>query len=59
MDEMINGLIAKTGIDKATAEKVVAFIKENAHNIPKWIGSTDIGKGLIDKLPDSVSGFLK
>jgi hypothetical protein len=59
MEEMINGLVAKAGIDKATAEKVVAFLKENAHNIPRWLGSTDLGKGLVNKLPDSVSGFLK
>lgn len=59
MEELMNGLIAKTGIDKATAEKVIAFLKENAHQIPKLLGQTDLGKGLMDKLPDSVSGFLK
>ena len=47
MDEFVQQLVAKVGIDKATAEKVVAFVKEHADEIPKWLGQS----GVLDKLP--------
>ncbi|MEZ4222935.1 MAG: hypothetical protein R3B13_18475 [Polyangiaceae bacterium] len=58
MDELINGLIAKTGISQEQAEKVVAFLKENAHKVPEWLGGTDIGKSIKDKLPGGLGGIL-
>ena len=47
MDEFVNQLVAKVGIDKATAEKVVNFVKEHIDDIPQWIGKSEI----MDKLP--------
>jgi ABC-type proline/glycine betaine transport system substrate-binding protein len=38
MEEMINKLTQVVGIDKATAEKVAAFLKDHADQIPKWLG---------------------
>ncbi len=58
MDEMINGLVAKTGISKEQAEKVVAFLKENATKVPGWLGSTDVGQSIKDKLPGGLGGML-
>lgn len=58
MEELINNLAEKVGLDRATAEKVADFIRDNAAEIPKWIGQS----GLADKLPggigDAISGFL-
>ena len=58
MEELINQLSAKTGIDKATATKVADFIQEHAADIPKWLGQS----GIMDKLPgglgDKLSGLL-
>ncbi len=47
MDEFINQMVAKVGIDKATAEKVVSFLKEHADELPKLIAQS----GFADKLP--------
>ncbi len=47
MDDLIEGLTEKVGIDKETAEKVVAFLKENASEIPALLAKA----GLADKLP--------
>jgi hypothetical protein len=51
MEDMINQLVQKTGISQEQATKVVAFLKENAHRLPEWLGSSDIGKALADKVP--------
>ncbi len=58
MEEMISGLIAKTGISKEQAEKVVEFLKENAHKVPEWLGGTDVGQSIKDKLPGGLGGML-
>jgi len=47
MDDLIEGLTEKVGIDKETAEKVVAFLKEHASEIPALLAKA----GLADKLP--------
>lgn len=58
MEDLINQLVAKTGIDKETATKVANFIQEHAADIPKWLGQS----GILDKLPggigDQLSGLL-
>jgi hypothetical protein len=56
MEEMIEGLITKTGIDRATAEKVVDYLKENSDKIPGWLGlDLDALKG---KLPGGLGSLL-
>lgn len=58
MEQLINGLVEKVGIDRGTAEKVADFIKDHASDIPSWIASS----GLADKLPgglgDQLTGLL-
>ncbi len=58
MDELVNQLVSKVGIDKATAEKVANFLKDNAGQIPHWLGSSDMTKGIADKLPGGLGGML-
>jgi len=58
MEEMVEQLIAKTGISKAQAEQVVDFLKQNAHKLPEWLGDTEFGKNLMDKLPGGLGGLL-
>lgn len=59
MEEMVNGLMKKVGLSEDQAKQVVAFVKENAHKIPEWIGSNDMAKGLVDKLPGGVGDMFK
>jgi hypothetical protein len=54
MDEFINQMVAKVGIDKATAEKVVNFLKEHADELPKLIAQA----GIADKLPGGLGGMF-
>lgn len=56
MDEFINNLIAKTGIDKETAEKVIEFIKEHASEIPALVSDSGGIGGLMEKAGDLFGG---
>ena len=47
-------LQAKTGIDKATAEKVIEFIKEHAHDVTKFVAE----HGVLDRLPGGLGHKL-
>ena len=47
MQDFVNKMVEKVGIDKATAEKVLAFLKEHADDAVAAIQSS----GLKDKLP--------
>lgn len=58
MEDLVNQLVSKVGIDKASAEKVVAFLKEHATEIPKWLGESDVAKGVMDKLPGNIGGMF-
>jgi hypothetical protein len=58
MEEFIDQMAAKVGIDKATAEKVVAFLKEHAAELPKLIGENEMAKGMLDKLPGGIGGMF-
>ncbi|HWN72075.1 MAG TPA: hypothetical protein VNM90_30760 [Haliangium sp.] len=62
MEELINGLVSKVGLDKNMAEKVVAFLKEHADDVPKWLASAGVGSSLAGRLPgglgDALGGFL-
>lgn len=57
MDKLIDELTAKVGLDRGTAEKVVQFLKDNAHRLPELLGS-DAAKGLMDKLPGGLGGMF-
>lgn len=49
MDEFINNMVAKTGIDKETATKVVDFIKEHASEIPALFSNNEGIGDLVQK----------
>ncbi len=54
MDDLIQGLMSKVGLDKATAEKVIAFLKENANDLPAMLAKS----GMADKLPGGLGKSL-
>jgi hypothetical protein len=54
MDEFVNKMVEKVGIDKATAEKVIAFLKDHADDAMKYISSS----GIADKLPGGLGDKL-
>lgn len=58
MDEMIRQMTERVGIDRATAEKVATFLKEHASDLPRWLGSSDVGKQIADKLPGGLGGMM-
>jgi hypothetical protein len=49
MDEFINNMVAKTGIDKETATKVIDFIKEHASEIPALFSNNEGIGDLVQK----------
>lgn len=51
MEEMIQQLVQKVGLDEEKAAQVVEFLKENAAKIPEWLGGSDVLESLKDKLP--------
>ena len=57
MDKLIDELTAKVGLDRATAEKVVQFLKDNAHRLPELLQG-DAARGVMDKLPGGLGGML-
>jgi hypothetical protein len=54
MDEFLNKMSEKVGIDKATAEKVMAFLKDHADDAVKYLQSS----GIADKLPGGIGDKL-
>ncbi len=58
MEEFVNQLSEKVGIDKETAQKVADFIKDHASEIPKWLGDQDWVHNFADKLPGGIGEKL-
>ncbi len=58
MDELINQLVSKVGIDRATAEKVANFLKDNATEIPKWIGGNAMAQDMLNKMPGGLGNMF-
>jgi hypothetical protein len=54
MEEFIAKMSEKVGIDKATAEKVVEFLKEHAHEALPLLEKA----GLKDRLPGGLGKFF-
>jgi len=54
MEDFIQTMSEKVGIDKSTAEKVMAFLKDHAEDAVKYIQS----HGLADKLPGGLGDKL-
>ena len=57
MEELINKMVEKVGIDRATAEKVAAFLKEHAADVPRWLQG-DAAQGMLDKAKGGLGGML-
>lgn len=51
MDELIQQLVSKVGLDEEKATAVVAFLQENASKVPEWLAGSDLLESLKDKLP--------
>ena len=48
METLIAELTARVGLDRATAEKIVEYLKANAHRLPELLQS-DAAKGVMEK----------
>ena len=62
MDAIINGLIEQVGLDKETAEKVIAFLKEHADELPALLAKSGLAdqlpEGIADKIPEGLGGLF-
>jgi len=54
MDEFVQKMVDKVGIDKATAMKVIDFLKEHADDAVAYIQKS----GVADKLPGGLGDKL-
>jgi hypothetical protein len=57
MEEFVNQMVEKVGIDRETAEKVVAFLKEHAADVPRWLQS-DTAQSLLDQARSRLGGMF-
>ena len=55
MEDFIETLMTKVGLDRKTAEKVVDVVQEHWDDIPKWLGKS----GVLDKLPGGLGDQLE
>ncbi len=55
MEQFINGLTDKVGLDRSTAERVVNFVQENLSQIPGWLASS----GITDRLPGGIGDRIE
>lgn len=54
MEDFVNKMVEKVGIDKSTAEKVLAFLKDHADDAVKYLQTS----GVADKLPGGIGDKL-
>jgi hypothetical protein len=54
MEELMQKMIDKVGIDRATAEKVIAFLKDHADDVGEALSKS----GIKDKLPGGLGDKL-
>ena len=54
MDEFVQKMVDKVGIDKATAMKVIEFLKEHADDAVQYLQKS----GVADKLPGGLGDKL-
>lgn len=55
MEQFIEGLTDKVGLDRDQAERVVQFVKEHWSEIPQWLGAS----GILDRLPGGLGDRLE
>lgn len=60
MENFISEMAERVGIDQATAEKVVEFVRENIHRLPELLGQNDgdASGGILDTVKDQLGGLL-
>ena len=54
MEEFVDKMVAQVGIDKATAHKVIEFLKDHADEAVAYLQKS----GLADKLPGGIGDKL-
>jgi len=54
MDDFVQKMVDKVGIDKATAEKVINFLKEHADDAVEYLQKS----GIANKLPGGIGDKL-
>lgn len=62
MEQLINDICTRTGIDKATAEKVAVYVKENIGRLPALLagaGEAHGVKGVISNVASKVSDVMR
>lgn len=57
MEEFVQKLMAKVGLDRGQAEGVFNFLRENAQDLPRLLGSGGDG-GLKEKLQSGLGGIM-
>jgi hypothetical protein len=50
MEQLISDICEKTGIDRATAEKVAGYLKDNVTKLPQLLGEQGGAGGIASKL---------
>jgi len=58
MEEFIEKMVSKVGIDKATAEKVVEFLKEHSADAVALLQKSGVADKLPGGLGDKLGGLL-
>lgn len=58
MEQMLQGLMDKVGLDREKAERVIAFLKENAAQVPQWLATNETAKAVMDRLPGGLGDKL-
>ena len=58
MEELLNKLVEKTGIDKATAEKVISFLHDHKEDVLHALEKSAIKDRLPGGLGDKLGGLF-
>ena len=58
MEEFVQKMVDKVGIDRATAEKVVAFLKDHADDAVQLLSTSGVKDKLPGGLGDKLGGLL-
>lgn len=58
MNELVQGLVEKVGLDADTAKKVFEFLSDNAENIPAWLSSDTVKSAIADTLPGGLGAMF-
>jgi len=58
MEDFIAKMTEKVGIDKATAEKVIAFLKDHSDDALKLLQKTELADKLPGGLGDKLGGLF-